>query len=174
MNAEHGNLKERAAEELKSLLYISLFFLAFLGAINIYTRVMLKEHGIPYIGLGFSAIEALILAKVILLGDAMKLGRASESRSLINTVLSKSVLFGGFAYVLAIVERVIEGLIHKLDWEQIVHKIFEHGFAEIFAKTLVVFVGFVSFFAFWELRRRMGHKEFVELWLGDGGAPKRL
>jgi hypothetical protein len=48
----------------------------------VYRRLTLAEFGLTYLHYGFAFIEALIIAKVILIGDAFRLGRRFEDRLL--------------------------------------------------------------------------------------------
>ena len=56
-------------------------------------------------------IKALILAKVILIGDALRLGRRLEHKRLIYPTLLKTVLFSLFVGVFTILEEMIKGLL---------------------------------------------------------------
>jgi len=108
-------------------------------------------------------LEALILAKVILIGRALGLGRRFEERPLIVSVLFKSVIFGAFVAVFSVIEHVIDGLAHHEAWDVIAQHLFNAGRDEILAKTLVVIVTFIPFFGFWEIDRVLGHGKLFEL-----------
>jgi hypothetical protein len=46
----------------------------------------------------------------------------------------------------------------------IVQSFAEHDLHEIVARIIMMFAAFFPFFAFWELRRRLGPNGFFELW----------
>lgn len=172
---QHNDLKARAREELYALLYITLYFTLFLGAFNIYRRLILRESGLSYLHYGIAVVEGLVLAKIILIGDAMKLGRRQNRRSLFESTIMKSILFSALVYLFTILERVIEGLIHRLDWADILRKIIEPGPDEILARMIMMMVAFLPFFALWELRRVLGPSKFSALWFSgqDSGSVGR-
>ena len=174
---QHKDFRTKAREELYALLYITLYFTLFLGAFNTYRRLILRESGLSYLHYGITVVEALILAKIILIGDAMNLGRRQDRRPLVVSTVWKSILFAALAYLFTILERVIEGLIHRLDWAEILRKIIEPGPYEFLANMIMMMAAFVPFFALWGLRRVLGPSKFSEIWLSGqvpsspGGEP---
>jgi len=153
---QHQSLKERAIEEFKIYWIITLYLAVFLGSFTVYRRLILKEFGVAYLNYGFALIEALIIAKVILIGRAFGLGKRFEHGPLFLSVLYKSILFGAFVFLFGILEHVVEGLFHKKDWVSILHGLTELGMYEVLARMIMLVVAFVPFFAFWEVGRVLG------------------
>ena len=54
-------------------------------------------------------IEALILAKVVMIGDVLRLGRRLEHKPLIYSTLLKTVVFTIFVAAFTLLEHVIQG-----------------------------------------------------------------
>src|SRR5215475_5935024 len=105
-----GNWKRRIAREFVRY-WMTVFYLAiFFGAFAWYRRFILAAHGITYLKYGTAIIEALILAKVILIADALGLGRADENKPLIFPTLRKSIVFSIFVGIFAIGENMVEGM----------------------------------------------------------------
>jgi hypothetical protein len=157
--ARRAALKEKAVEELKVFWIITLYLALLFGAFMVYRRLILAEFGVPYLHYGFAIIEALIIAKVIMIGDAFKLGRRFEDRPLVFSVAYKSALFAVFVMLFGVLEHVIEGLFHKQDANAILHGMIEIGMYELLARVVMLFMAFIPFFAFWELGRVLGpHK----------------
>ena len=69
-SAKHANLKAKAVEEFKVFWIITLYLALLFGAFIAYRRLILAEFGVPYLHYGFAIIQALIIAKVIMIGDA--------------------------------------------------------------------------------------------------------
>ena len=61
------------------VLYLACFFAVFTW----YRRLILAEYQIAYLHYGVSVVEALVLAKVILIGEGLRLGRGLEDKPLI-------------------------------------------------------------------------------------------
>lgn len=150
------SLKERALEEFKIYWIIALYLAVFLGSFTVYRRLILKEFGVAYLNYGFALIEALVIAKVILIGNALGLGRRFECRPLWLSVLYKSILFGILVFLFGILERVVEGLIHRKDWAGILQGMTELGLYELLARIVMLVLAFVPFFASWEIGRVLG------------------
>jgi hypothetical protein len=162
---QFGNLKGRVRHELKAYVMITLFFTVVLSVFNIYRRLILGEAGVSYTHYGISLIEALILAKIVLIGDAMNLKRfASSRRSVFEVAVLHSILFAVLVWLFSILEHVVEGLIRRMDWVQIAHAIVQHGLHEMVARIIMMFAAFLPFFALWELLQRLGPRRFYDLW----------
>ncbi len=161
-NKEIG-LKEKAVRELKVYWIVSLFLAFVFCAFTLYRRLILTEFGITYTHYGAGLIEALIIAKVILIGQAFGLGKRLENGPLIVAALFKAVLYGALVAVFAVLEHLIEGFAHGKDWESIVRGLLGLGKDEILARTLMVIVTFIPFFAFWETNRVLGEGRLYAL-----------
>jgi hypothetical protein len=166
MNSESGgrpSLKERAVEELKAFWLIALYLALFLSALTFYRRLILAEFGVTYLHYGIAVVEALIIAKVILIGKALRVGGRSEGSPLIVSVIVKSISFGALVLLFGILEHVVEGLLHKKDWQEILHSLVEVGIYELLARMLMMIVAFIPFFAFWEIGRVIGPRKLSGL-----------
>ena len=112
-NAKAASLKERATEEFKLFWVIALYLCVFLGSFTIYRRLIIAETGAAYLHYGIALIEALVIAKVILIGKMFGFSRRFEDRPLIVPVLYKSFLFGMLVFVFGVIEHLVEGWLHK-------------------------------------------------------------
>jgi hypothetical protein len=151
-----GTWKERIARELVNYWITFVYLAVFLGAFAWYRRFVLAEYQITYLHFGTAIIEALILAKVILIGDALGLGRGDENKPLIYPTLRKAVVFSCFVGVFAIVEHMVDGLIHGKGFAGGLAELWSEGKYEIFSRCLITFFAFIPFFAFRELGMLLG------------------
>jgi hypothetical protein len=169
-HASSSSLKEKAIEEFRMFWIIAIYLAVMLGAFTWYRRFVLSEAGVSYIHYGAAVIEALILAKVILIGQALGLGRRFEDSPLILSVLFKSLVFGVFIGIFGVLEHVVEGLVHRDSWDQIARTLASAGRDEILARTVMIIVTLIPFFAFWETDRVLGdHKLFAMFFRKTGG-----
>ena len=156
-----SSLKEKAIEEFRMFWVIAIYLAVMLSAFTWYRRFILSESGISYFHYSSSIITALILAKVILIGQALGLGRRYEGSTLILSVLFKALVFAVFIAIFGMLEHLIEGLVHRETWDQIAHSLVSAGRGEILARTVMMIVTLIPFFAFWETDRVLGnHKLF--------------
>src|SRR5690349_9578287 len=106
---EKPPLKQRLAHEFLRY-WINVAYLAvFFGVFELYRKLVLAEHGINYVHYGAALIEALVLAKIILIGDAIGLNRGFENKPLIFPTLHKTIVFSLFVGLSAIGEHLVEG-----------------------------------------------------------------
>lgn len=161
---QHTKLKERAIEELKEFWIIALYLFIFLGAFTLYRRMVLAEFGVTYLHYGIALVEALVIAKVVLIGRAMGLNKLCErGERLIVPVLLQSAVFTLFATLFAALEHIVEGLIQKKDWATISGNVFGIGSLELFARMVMLFISFVPFFGFWEIGHVLGRDKLTEM-----------
>ncbi len=135
-----------------NVIYLGLVFAAFTW----YRRLILAEYHITYLHYGISVVEALILAKVIMLGDILGLGRRLENKPLIFPVLYQSLLFGLWMLVFGVLEHTLVGLLHGEGLTGGMRHVAGEGGDELLARALVIFVAFIPFFALREMERVQG------------------
>lgn len=155
--------KQRIRAEMISywitVLYLTLYF----GVFYNYRRLILARYEISYLNYGVSLIEALVLAKVILIGDLLRLGRGMENKPLIVPTLTRSVVFTIFVAVFKFMEYTVKGLIRHEGWTGGLQQFTGKAKYEFFASALVVFFTFIPFFAFKEMNRVIGKGKVWQL-----------
>ena len=167
-NVEKAGWKHKLFLEMTAywinVLYLSLLFAVFTS----YRRLILANYDISYSNWGISFIKALVLAKVIMVGDLLRFNRILENKPLIFPTLLKSVIFTVWVVLFAIVESAIRGFLHGKGLDGALDHLLSEGTNEFFAKCLVVFVAFIPFFAFKELGRVLGKGKIWGLFFRKG------
>jgi hypothetical protein len=161
VNAE---FKARAIEELKVFWIIALYLWLFLGSFTVYRRLILAETGTTYLHYGIALIEALVIAKVILIGRLFGFTRRFEDKPLIVPVLYKSILFGLLVILFGVIEHLVEGWFHGEGTVGSLRDAGGLGTYELGARVLVLIVAFVPFFAFGEIVRVLGARELAAMY----------
>jgi hypothetical protein len=158
--------KQRLREEMiaywMTVLYLSLFF----GVFNTYRRLILAHYDISYMNYGVAIIEALVLAKVILIGDLLRLEFSKKNRPLIFPTLTRSVFFTFFVAAFKFVEETVKGLIRHKGWGEGFQPFIGDAKYQYLASFLVVFFTFIPFFALKELNREVGKGKIWRLFFG--------
>jgi hypothetical protein len=156
-------LKEKIFHEMVeywiNVIYLTLMFAAFTQ----YRRLVLAAYDITYTNYWVAVIEALILAKVIMIGDVVRLGRGFEQKPLIYPALYKTVVFTLFVGAFTIVEHMLKGLWNGKGLTGGIADFFGKGYHELLAGCLVVFVAFIPFFGVKELGRVLGEDKIRTL-----------
>jgi len=89
-----------------NFVYLAVFF----GVMIMYRRLILAQYLISYLHYGVAVIEAAVLAKIILIGDVMRLGRKYEDKPLIVPTFYKTSMFSIFVIGFKIIEHLLWGL----------------------------------------------------------------
>ncbi len=168
MALDKKQLKEKAKEEGRLMLLITAYLAAFFVAFLTYRRLISREFGVTAFHYGYALIEALVIAKVILIGKAIGLGKATNRRTLAISVLRSSLAYGALVGAFAVLEHVVEGLVHGKTLSASLDAFLDQGIYEILGRTLVLFVAFIPFFAFWELGRLVGERKLFDLFFRKG------
>jgi hypothetical protein len=162
---KRSSLKEKLIHEVKEMLVIFLYLALFFCAFTTYRLLVMKEMGFSYFHYGFALIKALVLAKVILLGQYARVVKTFNDRPLIVPTMYKVILFSLFALAFEILEHVIGSFLHGKGVLGALQEIMSAGWDELLARTLVLLVAFVPFFAFGEIGRVLGEGKLSELFL---------
>ena len=136
---------------------INFIYMAFIfAALEWYRRLILVEYQISYLHYGIALIKAAVLAKVVMAGDILRLGRGLEDKPLIFPALYKAFVFTVWVGIFGVFEHTIGGFLHGKGLTEGFYELMSMGGYELFAKCLVTFFAFVPFFAFKELGRVLG------------------
>jgi hypothetical protein len=160
---KRGNLKEKVYHEFVEywiyVCYLALVFAAFTW----HRRFILAAHDITYTNYWFAVIEALILAKVIMIGDLIRLGRGLEQKPLIFSTLYKTLVFIFFVAIFTIAENVIVGFWKGEGLPDSFVDFFGKGHYEALANCIMAFIAFFPFFGVRELGRVLGRDKIQAL-----------
>ena len=74
-NTNRAGWKSKAIHEMTEYYIIFMYLAVFFGLFTWYRRLILAEYQISYLHYGVGVIKALVLAKVIMIGRALRLGR---------------------------------------------------------------------------------------------------
>lgn len=163
MNANEMNLKQKIVHEIQRFLTYALFLTLFFCSLTTYQRLILGEYSISYFHYGYGVLEALILSKIILLGEALGLGRKLEAKPLSIVTLYKTTLFSFLVLIFTVIEHFIFGFLHGKDFAHIYEEFMSKGIDLVLAKVLVVFFVFILFFGFVETGRALGGNTLMNL-----------
>jgi hypothetical protein len=157
--------KEWAVHEAKSLLVMFLYLFVLLGIFNLYKGVILRENSINYTGYGFAFVNALVLAKVMLIAEELHLARELEDKPLIYSILYKSTVFAIVLIGVHLLEEVIVGLFRGRAISESISDLGGGTLKGIATLGCIMAVALIPFFAFREIARTIGETELRSLLL---------
>jgi hypothetical protein len=162
--AKTESLKARFFGEMKIYFAITLYLWVVLALFALYKRALLNENGIDYWRQGSAILNALILGKVLLLGEILKVGDKLRKQALVWVVLGKTVLFTALLMLFHVVEEMVRALIKGLPIAESILSIGGGSWFCMYVYAAIMFVMLLPLAAFGEL-------SFV---LGKGGMWKLM
>ncbi len=172
-NTKKADWKSKAIHEMAEYYIVFMYLAIFFGIFTWYRRLILAEYQIAYLNYGVSVIKALVLAKVILVGRALHLGRRwLKDPPLIVPTVYKAIVFTIFVGIFGVAESTISGLLHGKGIAGALDEFMSAGKLELLARSMITFVAFIPFFAFEELGLVLGEGKLGKLFFRRRSAEK--
>jgi len=86
-----ATLGQRAVHEFKEMAILAVYLYVTLGAVILMKTAVLHDAGISFTPWGLAAVKALVLAKFMLIGRAMKIGERYTTQPLIWRCTNRSL-----------------------------------------------------------------------------------
>jgi hypothetical protein len=166
MSDENSNplsMREKLKHEGKKFLIIFLYLAPCLTVLLLFKQAVLADYQINYFRHGYAVVEALILSKMIVLGQAWRVGEKYQEAPLIYPTLYKALMFTLLIIVFSIIEHLLDGFLHHERLAETIQKMLADGWHEMLANALIMFFIFIPFFAFQEVGRLTGEDKLFEL-----------
>jgi hypothetical protein len=160
MSSSHSDRKQKIKHELWEMIWLFLYLAFFFCALAAYDLLLLKQYEAGYWNFGFAVLNALVVMKVIMIGEYAKVGRMHENKGVFVSAVWKALVFGLLVFAFHIVEELVKRLIHGSELARASQEI---RLDQLAARTIVVFCTFIPLFAFREFQRVMGEEPFHAL-----------
>jgi len=158
-----GMLKHRAAHEFKELLIVTAYLYVTLGAMILMKAAVLHVHGIGSAVWGVAIVKAVVLAKFMLLGHAMKIGERDTNMPLVWPTLHRAFLFLLLLIVMTIIEEAVVGLFHGQSIAVSLGDLFGSRLQETLAGYLLMLLVLIPYFAFRVLGEVIGEGRLTRM-----------
>ena len=109
--ARRSRAADIALRELRHFGTVFLYLAVVFGVFTLHQFVVLATTGVSYTFYGASLINALVLAKILHIAEALHFGEKFDGKPLVYPILYKSVLFGLLLVLAYIVEEIAVGLL---------------------------------------------------------------
>jgi hypothetical protein len=162
------SLKERAIGTGKKTLIMMLYLWAFLAVLNLHKTAVLQQHNIDYNGLGFAIINAVVLVKVMLVADDLKVGTRFQGKSLIYHTLYASFWFAVILVAFHILEGAVMALVRSKPLSESLADFGAGDLGGVLSIGAIAFVGLTPFFLFREIGRVIGEQQLWGLVFNRG------
>ena len=154
--AKKESLEARALIELKRYAIITLYLWVLFVLFATYKRMLLQENGISLWNQSFAIVNALIFGKVILIAQAVDLGRSLKEQALVWIVLGKSLIFAIVLILFHIAEEAIRAWFKDLPLATSVQDFGGGTWLGLLTYAAIFFVALIPFFAFQEVAEVVG------------------
>ncbi len=164
--SEHGKdtrIQAKLVAETKTMLFLFVYLALLLGAFTTYRRLILAKYEIAYFHYGYSLVEALVLAKVIVVGRYLRLGKRFDHYPLIIPTIYKTFWFSLLVLAFSVLEQLIVGWLCGKTSAVVFEEILGQTSWEILANVLVLFVTLIPLIAVWETGRLLGEGKLFEM-----------
>lgn len=151
-----GTWRKILVHEMFEYFFNFAFLAVFLVAFAWYRRLILAAYHIPYTGYWAPLIEAAILAKIIMIGDALRIGRSFQKRPLAVITVYRTVMFSLFVVLFSFVEHIVGAIVHGKPVADGIAEIANKGMDEVLAWYVLILAAFLPFFAMKEIERVFG------------------
>jgi hypothetical protein len=175
MNAPKPTLKQRAYHGVKEYLVISFYLWVVFGLFVLHESIILAKHHIDFAFHGLALINALALAKVMLVARELHFADYFKDAPLIIPTLFKSVAFAIILGCFKILEATVIGLYRGHPFSKSIAEMGSGSLPGILILMALLAVLLIPFFGFTELRRVFGEDKLVKVFftsrhVGEGSA----
>jgi hypothetical protein len=171
MTAEQKpSLKGRAINEAKNFALIVLYCWVAVSLFDIHKLIILRTQHLEsalHFKLGLNLLNAIVLGKVILLGNTLHFAERFKNRALIYPILFKSACFAVLLVCFEIVEGGVIGMLHGKTVAQSIPQMGGGGLEGKALAAVMLFVTLIPLFMSTEIRRALGEAEFHSLMFKD-------
>ena len=162
--------KQKLVHEMVEYYFNFAFVAFFLIAFAWYRRLTLAAHGIEFTDYWAPLVEAAVLAKVIMIGDALRVARGFRNRPLIVPVIYRTVVFSIFVVLFSFAEHILRAWFHGKTAADGIAAITNRGPYELLAWCVLIIVALLPFFAMKEIERVYGVETIRRLFFLRDGA----
>jgi hypothetical protein len=154
---------QRAVHDLKEFAVLTAYLYVTLGAVIVMKSAVLHTHGIDSPLWGIAIVKAMLLAKFMLIGQAMKIGERNTTRPLIWPTLRRAFAFLVLLVVLTIIEEAVVGLFHGQSIAASLGALIGPRLEETVASIFIILLVLIPYFAFRVLDETFGEGRLLRM-----------
>lgn len=148
---------------MRELILLTAYLYVTFAVVVFYKHAVLGAAGIAWSPWGVAIIKALLVAKFVQLGRALRIDDRYQTKPLIWPTLHKSALFLVVVAVLNVIEEVVVGLFDGRSIWQSIAGMGGGSLEQFVGGLLLLFLIFLPYFAIRSLGTVMGEKSLTRL-----------
>jgi len=157
--SEERSLKTRLLHELEEYGTVFLYLYVAFAAVIFYREAVLRAEGIAFASYGFALVKALVLAKFMVIGQAVRVGERMRGQRLVVNILWRTSMFFLLLAGLSVVEEALVGLAHGRAARDAVAGMGGGNLLELAATSLLLWLILLPYFALRLIGERLGKGE---------------
>lgn len=161
MSVSRPTLKQKAVHQVRQYLVIALYLFVVFSLLVVHRSMILAEHHLDYTLHGFALINALALAKVMMVAQDLHLADQFRDTPLIYPTLLKSFVFTALLACFKIAEDTALGWFHGRSFYQSLADVGGGSWWGILVLMALLFVMLIPFFGFTELQAVFGAERLI-------------
>lgn len=161
----HRSIGQRLIEEFRLFMVLFLYLWLLLGLFVLNETIADREHGNGFVFQGFAVINALVLAKIMLVVEHFDFARWLQRRPLILTILFEAIFCTGVFLAFHVIERLIVAVVHGNPITLDAVSVGGGGMLGLVIVVVILFVSLLPFFAFKNVARVIGPERMRQILL---------
>jgi hypothetical protein len=158
-----ATLHHRAIHELKEFAILAVYLYITIGAVIMMKTAVLHTEGIDFAPWGIAIVKAMLLAKFMLVGRAIKIGERDTTSLLIWPTLYRAFAFLVLLIILTIIEEAVVGLFHNRSIAAPLGELVGVRLEETLAGYLIMLLVLIPYFAFRVLGEALGEGRLARM-----------
>lgn len=161
MSEAKPTVKQRILRGVSEYLVSTAYLFVVFSLFDIYRSVILEQQRLDLLPFGLALINALALAKVMLVGQELHLADHFRDAPLIYPTVLKSFVYSVLLGCFKILEGAAVGMYRGKPIGESVVAFGGGSWRGVFALSVLIFVFLIPFFGFTELRRVFGEERII-------------
>jgi hypothetical protein len=150
------SLKTRVVSEAKKYAIIVVYLWALFAAFHLYRALILEDNWRDFWGQGFALVNALVFGKVILIGDALRMGRPLSEAPRIYFILARALLLAILLLAFQLMEEIVKAALQGRAVEEAVDAITGRNLRRDFAAATLYFLFLIPLLVYDDISRALG------------------
>jgi hypothetical protein len=150
------SLKTRVVSEAKKYAIIVAYLWALFAAFHLHKALILEDNWRDFWGQGFALVNALVFGKVILIGDAFRMGRRVSEAPRIYFILTRALLLAMLLLAFHLIEDIVKAALQGRALEEAVDAITGRNIRRDFAAATLFFLFLTPLLVYDDISRALG------------------
>jgi len=165
--AGRESIKTRVMSELEKFLYITIYFWVLFLTFDVYRSALLEKLNVTFASQGWAIVNALVLAKITLIVEALYARRRQRDAPLYATVLWHAAILTLVLLASLVLEEVIKAMLRGEAFGAAIVGIGGGHILLPLAVGAIFFIVLIPFCAFQELGRVVGSEALSKAFFGS-------